>query len=88
MLSQITVGIPWSSRKHFIDKTEFITSVDIYPYAKEHFYTPIKLFQSIKVLTMDISWHSLYKKLHLFVAPINVYPNAKKQIATEQTPAI
>ena len=27
-----TVGIPWSSRKHFFDKTEFIALV--YPYVK------------------------------------------------------
>ena len=39
MLSQVTVGIPWSSRKHFLDKTEFIAPMDIYPYAKEHLYT-------------------------------------------------
>ena len=39
MLSQITVGIPWSSRKQFLDKTEFSPPMDIYPYAKEHLYT-------------------------------------------------
>ena len=39
MLFQITVGIPWSSRKHFLDKTEFFAVMDIYPYAKKHFYT-------------------------------------------------
>ena len=40
MLSQITAGIPWISRKHFLDKTEFIAPMDINPYAKEHLYTP------------------------------------------------
>ena len=39
MLSQVTVGIPWNSRKHFLDKTEFIAPMDIYLYAKEHIYT-------------------------------------------------
>ena len=66
MLSQITVGIPWSSRKHFLDKTEFIAPMDIYPYAKEHLYTSnllniILRHLSIKALTTDISWHNLDK---------------------------
>ena len=64
MLSQSTVGIPWSSRKHFLDKTEFIAPV--YPYAKEHLYTSnlwniILKHLSIKALTTDISWHNLDK---------------------------
>ena len=64
MLSQSTVGIPWSSRKHFLDKTEFIAPV--YPYAKEHLYTSnlwniILKHLSIKALTSDISWHNLDK---------------------------
>ena len=64
MLSQSTVGIPWSSRKHFLDKTEFIAPV--YPYAKEHLYTSnlwniILKHLSIKALTLDTSWHNLDK---------------------------
>ena len=66
MLSQSTVDIPWNSRKFFLDKTEFITSMDFYPYSKEHLYTSnlwnIILKQlSIKALTSDISWHNLDK---------------------------
>ena len=40
MLSQSTLGIPWSSRKHLLDKTEFIAPMDVYPYAKKHLHTP------------------------------------------------
>ena len=66
MLSQSTLGIPWSSRKHLLDKTEFIAPMDIYPYAKEHLYTSnlwniILKHLSIKALTSDISWHNLDK---------------------------
>ena len=39
MLPQSTGGIPWSSRKHLVDKTEFIASMDVYPYATEHLHT-------------------------------------------------
>ena len=54
MLSQSTVGVPWSSRKHFLDKTEFIAPV--YLYAKEHLDTSnlwniILKHLSIKALT-------------------------------------
>ena len=66
MLSQITLGIPWSSRKYLLDKTEFIAPMDVYPYAKEHLYTSnlwniILKHLSIKALTLDTSWHNLDK---------------------------
>ena len=66
MLSQSTLGIPWSSRKHLLDKTEFIAPMDVYPYAKEHLYTSnlwniILIHLSIKTLASDISRHILDK---------------------------
>ena len=66
MLSESTVCIPWSSRKHLLDKTEFIVSLDVYPYATEHLHTSnlcniILKHVSIKALTSDISWHNFDK---------------------------
>ena len=66
MLSQITLGIPWSSRKYLLDKTEFIAPMDVYSYTKEHLHTSnllniILKHVSIKALTSDISWHILDK---------------------------
>ena len=66
MLPQSTVGIPWSSRKHLLDKTEFIAPMDVYPYATEHLHTSnlwniILKHVSIKALTSDISWHNFDK---------------------------
>ena len=80
MLSQTTVGIPWSSRKHFLDKTEFIAPV--YPYAKEHLYTSnlwniILKHLSIKALTSDISWHSLDKN-YIDLWPLLMYIPTQK----------
>ena len=80
MLSQSTVGIPWSSRKHFLDKTEFIAPV--YPYAKEHLYTSnlwniiLKHF-SIKALTSDISWYNLDKN-YIDLRPLLIYIPTQK----------
>ena len=31
--------MPWGSRKHQLDKIEFIAPMDGYPYAKEHLHT-------------------------------------------------
>ena len=80
MLSQSTVGIPWSSRKHFLDKTEFIAPV--YPYAKEHLYTSnlwniILKHLSIKALTSDISWHNLDKN-YIDLWPLLMYIPTRK----------
>ena len=80
MLSQSTVGIPWSSRKHFLDKTEFIAPV--YPYAKEHLYTSnlwniILKHLSIKALTSDISWHNLDKN-YIDLWPLLMYIPTQK----------
>ena len=66
MLSQSTLGIPWSNRKHLLDKTEFIVPMDVYPYAKEHLHTSdlwniILKHLSINALTSDISLHILDK---------------------------
>ena len=75
MLSQSTVCISWSSRKHFLDKTEFIAP--LYPYAKEHLYTSnvwniILKHLSIKALTSDISWHNLDKN-YIDLWPLLMY---------------
>ena len=80
MLSQVTVGIPWSSRKHFLDKTEFIAPV--YPYAKEHLYTSnlwniILRHLSIKALTSDISWHNIDKN-YVDLWPLLMYIPTQK----------
>ena len=82
MLFQSTVGIPWSSRKHLLDKTEFIAPMDIYPYAKEHFYTSnlwniILKHLSIKALTSDISWHNLDKN-YIDLWPLLMYIPTQK----------
>ena len=66
MLSQSTVGIPRSSGKHLLDKTEFIAPMDVYQYAKERLYTwnlwnIILKHLSIKAFTKDTSWHNLDK---------------------------
>ena len=60
------MGIPWSSRKYPLDKTEFIAPVDVNPYAKEHLHTThlwniILNHLTIKALTSDIPWHNLNK---------------------------
>ena len=60
------MGIPWSSRKYPLDKTEFIAPVDVNPYAKEHLHTThlwniILNHLTIKALTSDIPWHNLDK---------------------------
>ena len=70
MLSQSSVSIPWSSRKHFLDKTDFIAPV--YPYAKEHLYT-----LSIKALTSVISWHNLVKN-YIDLWPLLMYMPTQK----------
>ena len=80
MLSQSTVGIPWSSRKHFLDRTEFIAP--LYPYAKEHLYTSnvwnsILEHLSIKELNSDTSWHNLDKN-YIDFWPLLIYIPTQK----------
>ena len=82
MLSQSTLGIPWSSRKHLLDKTEFIAPMDVYPYAKEHLHTSnlwniILKHLSIKALTSDISWHNLDKN-YIDLWPLLMYIPTRK----------
>ena len=82
MLPQSTVGIPWSSRKHLLDKTEFIAPMDVYPYATEHLHTSnlwniISKHVSIKALTSDISWHKLDKN-YIDLWPLLMYIPTQK----------
>ena len=83
MLSQSTLGIPWSSRKHLLDKTEFIAPMDIYPYAKEHLHTSnlwniFLKHLSIKTLTSDISLHNLDKNYVVLGLLLMYIPMQKK----------
>ena len=59
MLSQSTVGIPCISRKHPLDKAEFIAPMKVTVCVKEHLHTSnpwnvILNHLNINVLTSDI----------------------------------